>query len=78
MSTIKEKLDAYSCAWWGNNEIAVVTGYACNEVSKIKQQIVRAGGNVPGHGNKVYRDIACKILGIDVKSEIENLKMILE
>lgn len=78
MSTIKEKLDAYSCAWWGNNEIAVVTGLASVEVSKIKQQVVRAGGNVVGHGRKVYRDAACKILGIDVKKEIEYLKMIIE
>lgn len=74
----KEKLKAYTCPWWGNAEIALVTGLGVSEVSKIKQQIVRAGGCVPGHGQKVFRDAACKILGINVKQEIENLKLILE
>ena len=77
MTEMQEKLKAYSCAWWGNAEIGIVTGLAQAEVSKIKQQVVRAGGNVPGHGSKVYRDAACKILGINVKNEIENLKLIL-
>jgi hypothetical protein len=76
VSTVKEKLEAYSNAWWSNAEIAIVTGYGYAEVSKIKQQIVRAGGTVHGHGQKVYRDAACKVLGIDYKKEIEILKMI--
>ena len=77
MTSLNEKLKAYTCFWWGNAEIGIVTGLSQSEVSKIKQQIVKAGGCVPGHGQKVYRDAACKILGIDVKQEIENLKLIL-
>ena len=78
MASLDEKLKAYSNAWWSNSEIAIVTGYSYAEVSKIKQQIVRAGGSVIGHGQKVYRDAACKVLGIDYKKEIEILKMIME
>ena len=77
MTELQIKLKAYTCPWWGNTEIAIITGLGSCEVSKIKQQVVKAGGCVPGHGQKVYRDAACKILGIDVKQEIENLKLIL-
>ena len=77
MASLEEKLKAYSNAWWSNSDIAIVTGYGYAEVSKIKQQVVRAGGSVHGHGQKVYRDAACKVLGIDYLHEIEVIKRIL-
>lgn len=78
MTNSEMKLEAYTSSWWGNKEIMLVTGLADAEASKAKQQIVKAGGCVPGHGQKVYRDVACKILGIDIKREISILKMVLE
>ena len=78
MTISEEKLNAYTTAWWGNKEISLITGLAAAETSKVKQQIVKAGGCVPNHGQKVYRDIACKILGIDIKHEISILKLVLE
>ena len=78
MTVIEEKLKAYSCPYWGNYEISLITGLASSETSKIKQKIVKLGGCVPNHGQKVYRDVACKILGIDIKQEISLLKLVLE
>lgn len=75
MTVIEEKLKAYSCPFWGNYEISLITGLASSETSKIKQKIVKLGGYVPGHGQKVYRDAACKLLGIDVKQEIQILRL---
>lgn len=77
MEQLKAKLEAFTNAWWNNKEIAIVTGCGENQVSKLKQKIVRAGGCVPGHGQKVYRDKACAVLGINVRKEIEYLKMAL-
>lgn len=78
MTISEKKLNAYTTAWWGNKEISLITGLAAAETSKVKQQIVKAGGNVPGHGQKVFRDVACKILRIDIKREVELLKLVLE
>ncbi len=78
MNELQDKLLAYTNAWWNNKEIAIVTGLSPAETSKVKQKIVKAGGGVIGHGQKVYRDKACQILGIDVKQEIELIKMVLE
>lgn len=78
MTMSEEKLNAYTSPYWGNKEIRLVTGLADAEASKEKQRIVKAGGCVPNHGQKVYRDVACKILGIDIKQEIALLKLVLE
>lgn len=78
MTESEMKLNAYTSPYWGNKEIMLVTGLANAEASKEKQRIVKAGGCVPNHGQKVYRDVACKILGIDIKQEISLLKLVLE
>lgn len=78
MTESERKMSAYTSVWWGNKEISLVTGLSEAETSKVKQQIVKAGGIVPGHGQKVFRDIACKCLGIDIKREISILKEVLE
>lgn len=77
MTESEKKLNAYTSPFWGNKEIMLVTGLAESEASKEKQRIVKAGGCVPHHGQKVYRDVACKVLGIDIKQEIGILKYVL-
>ena len=77
MNDIEEKLQVYLLPWWSNKELSLITGLAATETSKLKQEIIKKYGCVKGHGQKVYRDLACKYLEIDLIKEINLIKVVL-
>ena len=70
MTECEKRINTYLSPYWGNEDIMIATGCGKTEASKIKQLVVKNGGCVPSKGQKVFRDVTCKLLHIDIEKEI--------